>query len=163
MSHVVTLDLEIRNLEAVKQTCKKLGWIFKENQKTYQWWGHWVDDSPVPRQLFSTQAEYEEMIKLSPQERRQKMNTLLGHCDHAIAIPGQQFEIGLIKRGQEYVMIWDWASNLRQILGDPAHPEINPFPAAYLTEEIRMEAEAQGFFVQETRQGKNIILEAVKY
>ena len=44
MSHVSTINVEIRDLEALKEACKVLGLEFKEGQKTYKWFGRHVGD-----------------------------------------------------------------------------------------------------------------------
>lgn len=163
MSHVENLNLEIRNLEAVKRACARLGWVFKENQKTYNWWNMWVDDSPVPRKLFATEAEYQRMLALPRSQRCQEMQQLLGKCDHAIQIPGQAFEIGVVERNGEYLLFWDWASDLRTVLGDPEHLDVNPFPAHYVAENLKMQIEPQGYQVYESWKGNSVTLTTVKY
>ena len=48
MSHISKIELEIQSLEDLKLACKRLGFTFIENQNTYQWYGRWVGDSPLP-------------------------------------------------------------------------------------------------------------------
>lgn len=39
MSHIQTIEIEITNLVALKNACKRLGLIWKANQKTFKWYG----------------------------------------------------------------------------------------------------------------------------
>jgi hypothetical protein len=39
MSHVTTINIEIRDLEALQAACAELGASFIENQTTYKWYG----------------------------------------------------------------------------------------------------------------------------
>lgn len=40
-------------------------------------------------------------------------------CDHAIRVPGADYEIGVVKRGTKHILLWDsWSSGgLEQALG----------------------------------------------
>lgn len=102
MSHVVVLDLDIKNLDAVKKLCKNLGWSFLENQKTYVWYGRWMND-------YSQQdAAVNQGIK--PED--------LGKCDHAISIPGCHYQLGLKSVGDKYTLLWDWwDKDLKKAMG----------------------------------------------
>ena len=101
MSHIAKIELEILSLEDLKSACKILGFNFIENQKTYQWYGRWVGDSPLP-----------EGIALED----------LGKCDHAIRIQDCAYEIGIVKRGSKYILLWDsWhTGGLEQKIGKEA-------------------------------------------
>jgi hypothetical protein len=112
--HVVDLQVEIKDLQALKLCCEKLGWTFCEGQKTYAWWGHWVDDSPIPTHVFS--EEEVAKLKAMPKYQRQAYLTQkLGHCQHAIKVPGSSYEIGVVEHQGQYKLVWDWAGgNLAQ-------------------------------------------------
>jgi hypothetical protein len=82
-------------LDALKAAAEKLGLEFRENQKTYKWWGRSVGDYPLP-----------EGFKAED----------LGKCDHAICAPNNPgaYEIGVVERkdgepGQ--VLLWDFYNN----------------------------------------------------
>ncbi len=79
MSHIVKIATEIRDVEAIKLACAELGLVFKENQKTYKWWGESVGDYPLPEGI--TKDE-------------------LGTCEHAIGVNGTPWEIGLMRNKQ---------------------------------------------------------------
>lgn len=89
MSHITTIKTKITDLDALKEACKSLGLVFKENQKNYKWYGRSVGDYPLP--LGFKESD-------------------LGKCDHAISLKNNKdaYEIGLVKRGDEYVMVWDF-------------------------------------------------------
>ena len=92
MSHVSTIQCEIKSLDALKAACENLGFTFKENQKHYKWFGSWVGDYPMP-EGFSAEE--------------------LGHCEHAIAVPGANYEIGVVKAKTHpgYQLMYDfWVS-----------------------------------------------------
>lgn len=92
MSHVTTIELEIQDLEALKDTCKMMGLEFVANQQTFRWYGTHVGDYPLPAGFNKSD---------------------MGKCQHAIRIPGKSgaYEIGVAKRrdGQPgYVLLWDF-------------------------------------------------------
>lgn len=39
MSHMVKIELEINNLEALKKACQRLGLVWKQNQQEAKWFG----------------------------------------------------------------------------------------------------------------------------
>ena len=102
MSHVSMIEMEEKyDIAALKQMCKDQNWEWRENQKTYKWYGQFMDDYPLP-----------------PGFTRHD----LGRCDHAIKIPGASYEIGVVKKGGEWKLLWDfWESGgLQQKLGQNA-------------------------------------------
>jgi hypothetical protein len=135
MSHVSKIELEILSLEGLKSACQKLGFSFQENQKTYQWYGRWVGDSPLP-----------EGINLEE----------LGKCDHVIKIPECAYEIGVVKRGQKYVLLWDsWhAGGLEQKIGKDA----GLLKQGYTIERIKREAKRKKYQVREIKTDQSIRL-----
>lgn len=147
MSHVVTQDAEVHDLEAVERACIRLGWEFKRNQQSFRWFSDgWIDDSPVPRDLFDTEEEYQRVLALSREERVAAMNQLLGRCQHAIGVPGAEYEIGLIQKvNGSYRLAFDWWGPG----GLGFMQKNNPFPQAYAAELIKMTAERQGYSWEE--------------
>jgi len=88
MSHISKIELKIKDLAALKTACQECGYQFIENQKSYKWYGRFVGDSPMPEGL--TEAD-------------------LGKCDHAIKVPGADYEIGIKKMGGgHYEMMFDY-------------------------------------------------------
>lgn len=95
MSHVAKIDIQIRDLEALKKAAAVLGLEFRENQTTYRWYGRSVGDYPLP-EGFTTED--------------------LGKCEHAIGVPGAAgaYEIGIVRNkngAAGYSMLWDFYQN----------------------------------------------------
>ena len=63
MSHVAEIEIEITDLAALAAGCRRLGFVFKDGQRSYKWYGRWEGDYPLP-EGFSQED--------------------LGKCDHAI-------------------------------------------------------------------------------
>jgi hypothetical protein len=92
MSHVATIEIEIRDLDALDAAARSLGLELVRGQTTYKWYGRHVGDYPLPAGF--TRED-------------------LGRCDHAIRVPGnnQAYEIGVVKRRDGrpgYVLLWDF-------------------------------------------------------
>lgn len=148
MSHVTEIDLEIRDLDALKKACEMLGLEFREGQKTYRWFGTHVGDYPLPKGFTK-----EEM----------------GHCEHAIAIKngngasnGQlPYEVGVVTRRdgkQGYTLLWDFycgGFGLQAKIGENGHALTDSYSAALSVQKLRR----QGFRIQQTKtpQGKIVI------
>ena len=135
MSHVSKIELEIKDLEALKAACKRLGFHFRNGQKTYQWYGRWVGDSPLPEGITEEG---------------------LGKCDHAIHVPGAKYEIGIVKKGKSYILLWDsWVKGgLSKYIGKDA----GKLKQIYAVEKIRLEARKKGMKILERIQPKSIRL-----
>ena len=135
MSHVAKIELRINDLGALKAACARLGIEFLPGQKTYKWYGRHIGDYPLP-----------EGFTLDD----------LGKCDHAIRVPGAEYEIGVIKKAQGYVLIWDfWRSGgLEYKLGKDA----GLLKQAYAIEKTRAEARRKGYTVIEKKTDSGIRL-----
>ena len=135
MSHVSKIELEIQSLEDLKLACKRLGFIFQENQQTYQWYGRSVGDSPMPEGLKKED---------------------LGKCDHAIQVPECAYEIGVVKRGAKYLLLWDsWhAGGLEKKIGKDA----GILKQSYTIERIKREAKRKKYQVKEIKQDQSMRL-----
>ena len=135
MSHISKIELEIHSLEDLKTACHALGFLFKEGQQTYQWYGRWVGDAPLPKGF--TQEE-------------------LGTCDHAITVPGCAYEIGIARRGSTYLLLWDsWKSGgLEQKIGKDA----GLLKQAYTVARITRDAKLKRYQVRETKNDQTIRL-----
>jgi hypothetical protein len=90
MSHVANIDVEILDLDVVKEICEALGLVFQENQRHYRWYGRHVGDYPLPEGITKDR---------------------LGFCDHALSVKGggrQAYEIGLVRQGAKWAVLWDF-------------------------------------------------------
>src|ERR1700687_6418581 len=74
------LTLLIRDLEVLRAVCRWRGWEFRSGQRTYRWFGRWLDTTPPPA---------------------------VGCCAHAIGIPGCGYEVGLVAKSNHYLPVWD--------------------------------------------------------
>lgn len=101
MSHISQIEVEIKDLKALKSACEQLGFDFMENQQQYRWYGKWLGKQPLPSGI--TEEE-------------------LGRCDHAIHVPTAVFEIGVARRNNSYILLWDsWiGGGLTQAIGKNA-------------------------------------------
>ena len=119
MSHVVSIACELTDLDAIKAVCRELGLTFKENQKTYQWWGYFEGDYPIPAGF--TKED-------------------LGHCEHAIGIPGTEWEVGLARKAgaKGLTLLFDFYGHrgepILKALGGEKAPEFLKRYAACKTE-----------------------------
>jgi hypothetical protein len=129
MSHVAVIEIEVTDLAALAAACQRLRFAFRENQKTYKWYGRWEGDYPLP-EGFSQED--------------------LGKCDHAIRVPGADYEVGVAKarRKPGYQLLWDFWSQggLTEKLGQKGEKLVQ----AYGVEKAKREARRQGFSVYET-------------
>lgn len=87
MSHITTIHIEIRDLDALQSACLDLGATLVRHVPTYTWYGKRVGDYPLPEGM--TEAD-------------------LGKCAHVIRVPGIRYEIGVVQRGQGYSLAYDF-------------------------------------------------------
>lgn len=122
MSHIARIELKIRDLGILKKACNELGLQFVNNQKTYKWFGKFMNDWPLPEGL-------------SPEE--------LGKCDHAIRVPGAEYEIGVKKNGKYYELLYDfWSSGG---LEDKLGSGLSELKKAYHKQAVRDFAKKNGY------------------
>jgi len=133
MSHISRIELDIKDLQSLKEACKRLGFEFCQNQQSYLWYGRWVGDSPLPEGITEDQ---------------------LGKCDHAIKVPGAQYEVGVVRKGQSFILLYDeWVKGgLKTKLGVNA----GLLKQAYTIETLRKEARQKNYRFHETKMKKQI-------
>ena len=85
MSHVSHIQLKIFDLSAVKRACERLGFIFMENQKTYEWYGKLVQPELYPLPEGITEIQSSAFENCENLERVQLPETLekIGSCAFA--------------------------------------------------------------------------------
>ena len=144
MSHVATVEIEVRDLDALDEACRRVGLELVRGQQTYRWYGKHVGDYPLP-------AGFAEAD--------------LGRCEHAVRIPGGDaaadaegdeppYEIGVVRRRDGrpgYVLHWDFFAGgygLEKVAG----PACGLLKQAYATVVAKRQAMRQGFTVTEQRQ-----------
>ncbi|EIQ01079.1 hypothetical protein OpiT1DRAFT_05647 [Opitutaceae bacterium TAV1] len=89
MSHVESVSVKITDLNSLKAACARLGVEFLEGRKTYKWYGRSVGDYKLPEGFTAED---------------------LGKCEHAIRVPGVDYEIGVAKApdGKGYTCLYDF-------------------------------------------------------
>src|SRR5262249_10156569 len=136
--HVVSVDVQVKDLEAFARACAKLGWTI--HNRSHRWYGRWMDDSPVPRGVFDTEAMYTQVCEMAKPERQKFMTALLGSSVGAVSVRGHDYEIGLLAYGDHYRLCWDaWHGEL----------DLTPLLQQYAVETTRGEARRHGHAVIE--------------
>lgn len=140
MSHVTSVKVKVRDLTALKQAVQRMGGIFVQDQKTYSWWGQSVGDTPLP-----------EGFTLE----------MLGKCQHAIRVPGGNYEIGVVKMpAGHYELAYDSYNCGMGPNGIPADGEklhqkfgtgLKGLIQMYGVVAATLKAKAQGWVVSETK------------
>ncbi len=135
MSHISQIEVEIKDLKALKSACKQLGFYFIENQQQYRWYGKWLGRQPLP-------------IGITEEE--------LGKCNHAVHVPTAIFEIGVVKRNNSYILLWDsWiGGGLSQAIGQNA----GILKQAYTVETVRKLARQKQYRLTEQKMQNKIRL-----
>lgn len=92
MSHVTTVKLKITDLASLSAACKMLGLEFVAGQKTYRWYGKWMND------FHATEAAVTQGFDPAT----------FGNCEHAIRLPGCAYEIGVVTaKDGGYAILYD--------------------------------------------------------
>ncbi len=126
MSHVAKIELEVRDLEALKEAARRLGLEFREGQKTYRWWGTHLAGYPIP-QGFTAED--------------------LGRCDHALRAPGREdaFEVGVAFRDGRYHLLWDFYGTRGAPMQKAIGPNGGKLRQAYAIAEAKIAARKKGY------------------
>lgn len=127
MSHVAKIQLQITDLDALDAACRELGLTLTRDQRTYKWFGRHVGDYPLPEGF--TQHD-------------------LGHCEHAIKVPGTSWEIGVARaRGHShYTLLFDFYGSLGQPISKAiGGNEGTKLKRAYATHAAIQQAKKQGW------------------
>ncbi len=131
MSHITKIDIEVTDLEALKEAAATLGGELQEGKKSYRWFGTWVGDTQMPEGM--TRAD-------------------LGKCDHAIRFKGAEYELGVVKRkdGKGFTLAWDYwhSGGLDRVLGGQSAPKLKQ---AYGVARLKREARKRRMAVHEQR------------
>ena len=111
MSHIVSIEVKINDLPALQLAVAHMGFEWLEGQKTYEWYGQWIGDSPMPDTM--TKEE-------------------LGTCDHAIRVPGCKYEVGVVAMPDgTFELRYDYyySGGLEPVLGQVAAPLVQEYAA----------------------------------
>jgi hypothetical protein len=124
MSHVATIDIEIKDLDCLAKAAQQLGLELVNGQKTYRWYGRSVGDYPLPTGFTAED---------------------LGKCEHAIRIPGNTaaYEIGVVARRDGkpgYTLQWDFycgGYGMEKIVGQNASKLRQEYAAQVATKHMQ--------------------------
>jgi hypothetical protein len=133
MSHVSRIELEIKDPEALKAACERLGGeVIQKN--TYAWYGRSVGDHPLPDGF--TKED-------------------LGKCDYALSFPHATYEVGVVQRGKNCTLLWDFYSEggLARVLGHQG----GLLKQAYTTERVLRQAKKMRKRITQTKDETNTI------
>lgn len=101
MSHIADVQMQIKDLDALRSAVEALGGKLVLGQKTHRWFGKFLNDWNSERAAVN----------------RRDSNTF-GTCEHAITFKGIDYEIGVVKDGESYELIYDtYGGALEQKLG----------------------------------------------
>lgn len=147
ISHIITIDVKFRDLEALRRAFTRMGGTWREGQQTHAWYGQYLGDSVVP------------------QEYQIKDPKTFGICDHAVSFPKASYEVGIVKEGGEYRVVWDfWGpGGLEKYMGTPATTRLKQL---YAVEAVKLIAERKGesyTWSEEIKEDGTMILEARQY
>lgn len=131
MSHIATVELEVKDLDCLAKAARRLGLELRLGQQTYRWFGESVGNCPLPSGF-----TVEE----------------LGKCQHALSIPGSEaYEIGVVQRRDGrpgFSLVWDFYEGgygLESLVG----AQCAKLKQAYAAEVSIKQARMQGFQVRE--------------
>lgn len=145
MSHVAKIDIEIKDLEALKAACKRLGFTFNEGVKAFRWYGQFVDDTQIPDGMFD-EATTAQLRAMSSEERKRVMTREFPKCEHEIRVPGCNYSVGVVRKSNgAFQLRYDYYEHaIVQKLGGRTAPVI---VQAYAIEKARREALKLGYRV----------------
>jgi hypothetical protein len=125
ISHVVTIELEIENIDTLGVAANILGCKLIKEQKNYKWWGHHVGDYPLPDGF---------------------TKEMMGKSEHVIKVPGADWEIGVVKdphNDKKYKLIYDFygpeGRKIEKVCGD----RLGKFKGAYSIAEVSQKLKAK--------------------
>ena len=92
MSHVADVQMQIKDLNALRQAVEAAGAVWHEGQTTHRWYGRFLDDWNDSRAAVN----------------RRDPKTF-GKCLHAISVPGVNYEIGVVQHrsGEGFDLVYD--------------------------------------------------------
>lgn len=136
MSHVVSVNVTVQDLQALERACTELGLTFLRDQKHHAWYGRWVNDYSR-----SDAAYLQSGIK--PEN--------YGKCEHAIKVPGSNYEIGVYTnpKGKGYVLAYDNYSTGR-VISEKLGAGLEKLKQGYAVALASMKAKAQGWIVSKS-------------
>lgn len=121
MSHMTEIKTRITDLDALEAACVELGMKLVRGKTEAKWYGRSVGDYPLPEGMTADQ---------------------LGKCDHAITLPGCEYEIGVyadkVKGGYRVLYdFWGPGMKLKEKIGENGGKLVQAYGVAKATREAR--------------------------
>lgn len=148
MSHIATVEAEIKDLDSLAKAAESLGLELVRGQTKFKWFGQFMGDYD----------EYESQLKAIGIEPKD-----YGKCDHVIRVPdakGSTYEIGVVERDGRFYLLWDFfhgGYGLMQHVSadsDKKREGVGKLMQAYAREVTVKRMRRQGYRVTEKR-GEN--------
>lgn len=141
MSHTSKIELEVKDIEALKEAAKALGMELVE-KKTYKWYGTYMRDWPLPAGV--TEKD-------------------LGKCDYALRIPNDphSYEVGVVRDKADpsrFNLLFDfWAGggNLTKHVGKQGEKLMQQYPLEVARKHLR--ARGRRVVEERTADGRAIL------
>jgi hypothetical protein len=134
MSHVSQVELVIKNLSVLKDAVNNLdGLTFMEGQKTYKWYGKWVNDYRGETAAVDN--------GFSPED--------FGKSEHAIKVDGADYEIGVVKNptGAGYRLVYDRFASGERVIAKKYGAGLETIKTQYTQRLTRKHLAKKGFRV----------------
>ena len=161
MSHVASIDIVVKDEAALAQAAQRLGGEMLCGQPP-RWFGHWVDDSPLPDGIFA--PELTEILRADRSNagslaRKKAMNDAVRGAEYIIRLPGQDWDVAVVRRWDgAFALVFDWygsaGAKLQTALGGRGAGLLKQ---AYGAELAKRKARLQGYRVHETLQADGTI------
>jgi Protein of unknown function (DUF1257) len=138
VSHVVAHpEVCFNDFDALKSSCEELGLEFRQDQKTWKYWGSWAND------YHQEDAAYKHGIE--PKD--------YGKGLHAIAVKGDKeaYEIGLVlspKDDGSFMPVYDFYGQHGKKIQQKAGAKLEKLRGKYAEHAIRNQAQKQGHAVR---------------
>lgn len=135
MSHISVGTVIIRDIECLRLAAHAMGADFLEGKTSYRWFGQYMGDTELPAGMAKED---------------------LGKCAHVIGLRGVNYEIGVVRRGKDYILAYDFfgeqgthdGRKLLEKFGD----KLCKLQQQYNRQCVLKQARSHGFMVQEKRQ-----------
>ena len=134
MSHIADVQMQIKDLDALRAAVESLGGKLVLGQKTHQWFGRFMNDWSSERAAVN-----------------RRDSSTFGTCEHAIKFPHINYEIGLVKGADGFELIYDTYGRDRTHDGSKLEAKLGvgltKLKQAYGVEVTRRQLSRQGYRV----------------
>lgn len=132
MSHVATVEVEVKDLDAFRVACAAVGMELVEGQTTFAWFGEFMNDYHGQDAAFKSGIRPEDY----------------GKCAHAARVRGdaRAYEVGLVQKANgAHALVWDFYGARGRALEAVAGKACGKLVSAYVTEVARRTLHRAGF------------------